>query len=61
MQEYELSDDLNTMDNAKVENLEKLEEVGNALLTKPLLKLNLETGEHEPDESLITNEEALKR
>lgn len=61
VQDYELSDKLNVIDNASKENLENLEKVGQELLTKKLLKLNLETGEHEPYESGITNEEALKR
>ena len=60
VQDYELPDGLDAMD-AKEENMEKLEKIGEELLTKQLFKLNLETGEFEPDERDITNGEALKR
>lgn len=48
-----------SVDIATMENLKKLTEVGKDLLKKPLSRINLETGEHEPADEDITNEEAL--
>lgn len=61
VQDDELSDELNALDNATEENLRKLEDVGKNLLKKPLSRVNLVTGKHEPDEPTMTNEDALIR
>ncbi|KAK9941140.1 hypothetical protein M0R45_017766 [Rubus argutus] len=61
IQDDELSDELNALDNATEENLRKLADVGKNLLKKPLSRVNLVTGKHEPDEPTMTNEDALSR
>ncbi|CAN4092741.1 unnamed protein product [Withania somnifera] len=50
-----------SMDVATKENLERLVEIGENLLKKPLSRVNLETGLTEPIPEEGTNEEALKR
>lgn len=46
---------------ATKKNLERLVEIGEQLLKKPLSRVNLETGLSEPTPKGGTNEEALKR
>ncbi|KAJ7958133.1 Patatin [Quillaja saponaria] len=50
-----------SVDVATKENLEKLVEIGERLLKKPVSRANLETGQAEPVENGGTNEEALKK
>ncbi|XP_019156572.1 PREDICTED: patatin-like protein 2 isoform X2 [Ipomoea nil] len=50
-----------SMDVATEENLEKLVEIGEKLLKKPVSRVNLETGISEPIPHSGTNEDALKR
>ncbi|XP_022149527.1 patatin-like protein 3 [Momordica charantia] len=59
IQEDDLIGEVASVDIATMENLKKLTEVGKDLLKKPLSRINLETGEHEPADEDITNEEAL--
>jgi hypothetical protein len=49
------------IDIATKDNLEKLCQIGDKLLKKPVSKVNLETGVFEPIENGETNEDALKR
>lgn len=60
-QEDTLKGDVASADVATKENMEKLVEVGNNLLKKPVSRVNLDTGHYEPLEDAGTNEEALKR
>jgi len=50
-----------SVDVATKKNLERLVEIGEKLLKKPLSRVNLETGLTEPIPKGGTNEEALKR
>ncbi|KAH0760296.1 hypothetical protein KY290_023789 [Solanum tuberosum] len=61
IQEDELSGTEASVDVATKENLERLVEIGENLLKKPLSRVNLETGLSEPIPKGGTNEEALKR
>ncbi|WMV27482.1 hypothetical protein MTR67_020867 [Solanum verrucosum] len=61
IQEDELSGTEASVDVATKENLERLVEIGEKLLKKPLSRVNLETGLTEPIPKGGTNEEALKR
>ncbi|KAK4722801.1 hypothetical protein R3W88_013034 [Solanum pinnatisectum] len=61
IQEDGLSGTEASVDVATKENLERLVEIGEKLLKKPLSRVNLETGLTEPIPKGGTNEEALKR
>ncbi|XP_055834377.1 patatin-like protein 2 isoform X1 [Solanum dulcamara] len=61
IQEDELSGTEASVDVATKENLERLVEIGENLLKKPLSRVNLETGLTEPIPKGGTNEKALKR
>ena len=50
-----------SVDIAAKENLEKLRQIGERLLKKPISQVNLETGFFEPKENGGTNEDALKK
>ena len=50
-----------SVDIATKKNLERLVEIGNLLLQKPVSRVNLETGRYEAIENEGTNEEALTR
>ncbi|XP_061343194.1 patatin-like protein 2 isoform X2 [Gastrolobium bilobum] len=50
-----------SVDIATKENLEKLGQIGERLLKKPVSKVNLETGLFQPIENGETNEDALRR
>ncbi|KAJ1397412.1 Patatin-like phospholipase domain [Sesbania bispinosa] len=50
-----------SVDIATKENLEKLGQIGERLLKKPISKVNLETGLFEPIQNGETNEDALRR
>ncbi|XP_062102056.1 patatin-like protein 3 [Humulus lupulus] len=56
-----LKGDAASVDVATEENLNKLVEVGQNLLKKPVSRLNVDTGIYEPIQNGGTNEEALKR
>ncbi|POO02766.1 Patatin-related protein [Trema orientale] len=56
-----LKGDLNSVDKATPKNLHNLENVGRALLKKPVSRMNLATGLPHPIENGGTNEEALKK
>ncbi|KAK2992289.1 hypothetical protein RJ640_020282 [Escallonia rubra] len=60
IQDETLSDNLASMDRATKENLEDLVKVGQALLKKPVCKLNSKTNSYEPSNE-GTNETALIR
>ncbi|TYI88985.1 hypothetical protein E1A91_D03G021700v1 [Gossypium mustelinum] len=60
IQDDSLTGAASTADIATEENLQKLVEIGNELLKKPVSKLNFETGRLKEDEGL-TNEEALAK
>ncbi|KAK9109752.1 hypothetical protein Sjap_017812 [Stephania japonica] len=49
------------MDNSSKENMEKLVQIGNELLKKPVSRVNLLTGKYEVVQGEGTNEEALAR
>uniref|UniRef100_A0A0E0IDD2 Patatin n=1 Tax=Oryza nivara TaxID=4536 RepID=A0A0E0IDD2_ORYNI len=59
IQDDELTGDTASVDVSTPENLNRLVEVGKALLKKRVCKVNLETGKNEPDMSRGTNEEEL--
>ncbi|XP_019156573.1 PREDICTED: patatin-like protein 2 [Ipomoea nil] len=61
IQEDDLTGTLTSADAATKENLEKLVEIGEKLLKKPVSRVNLETGVSEPIPHSGTNEDALKR
>ncbi|XP_022638276.1 patatin-like protein 2 isoform X2 [Vigna radiata var. radiata] len=61
IQEDTLTGELSSVDIATEKNLNGLVQVGEALLKKPVSKINLRTGIHEPVKSGETNAEALKR
>lgn len=60
VQDDTLSGDVTSMDLTTKKNLEDLVQVGEELLNKPVSKVNLGTGIHEPYHC-TTNEEALIR
>lgn len=60
MQDDTLMGDVASVDKATRENLENLVKVGEALLQKPVSKVNLDSGVFEPLNQ-GSNEEALKR
>ncbi|KAE8652095.1 patatin-like protein 2 [Cucumis sativus] len=60
IQDDTLSNEVSTLDEATEKNLEGLVKVGEALLKKPVSKVNLETGIFQTSDSQ-TNEEALIR
>ncbi|XP_031125652.1 patatin-like protein 2 [Ipomoea triloba] len=61
IQDDELTGTQSSVDVATKENLEKLVEIGERLLKKPVSRVNLETGVSEPIPHSGTNEDALKR
>ncbi|KAG2635501.1 hypothetical protein PVAP13_2NG359203 [Panicum virgatum] len=63
IQDDTLQGTLSSVDVATKENLEKLASIGDALLKKPVSRVNLETGQMVPAyrSTEMTNEEALKR
>ena len=60
IQDDELTGDTASVDVSTPENLNRLVEVGKALLNKRACKVNLETGKNEPDMDRKTNEEELE-
>jgi len=50
-----------SLDIATKENMEKLSQIGDRLLKKPVSQINLETGLFEPMGDGETNEDALRR
>lgn len=61
MQDDTLTGTDSSVDIATKENLDKLCQIGENLLKKPLSKVNLANGLFEPVENGETNEDALKR
>ncbi|XP_024022961.1 patatin-like protein 1 [Morus notabilis] len=61
IQDDELAGEESLVDIATKENLDKLVQIGEQLLKKPLARVNLETGLSEPLENGVTNKDALKR
>ncbi|KAA3457471.1 patatin-like protein 3 isoform X2 [Gossypium australe] len=61
IQDDSLKGAASTADIATEENLQKLVEIGNELLKKPVSKLNFETGRLEEEDEGLTNEEALAK
>ncbi|KAA8546299.1 hypothetical protein F0562_002962 [Nyssa sinensis] len=61
IQDDTLTGTVSSVDIATKENLDKLVEVGEGLLKKPVSRVNLETGLFEPVKNDGTNEDALKR
>ncbi|WJX41534.1 Proteolipid protein 2 [Trifolium repens] len=61
IQDDTLTGTSSSVDIATKDNLEKLCQIGDKLLKKPVSKVNLETGVFEPIENGETNEDALKR
>ncbi|PON91628.1 Acyl transferase/acyl hydrolase/lysophospholipase, partial [Trema orientale] len=61
IQDDTLSEKASSVDIATKENLNDLVKIGEALLKKPVARVNLETGVSEPDHHDVTNEEAIKR
>jgi len=61
IQDDELKGDTSSVDVSTEENLNRLVDVGKALLKKPVGKMNVETGKNEPDGSRGTNEQELTR
>ncbi|CAK9176984.1 unnamed protein product [Ilex paraguariensis] len=61
IQEDRLTRTNSTVDVATKENLDKLVEIGERLLKKPVSRVNLKTGLAEPVKNGGTNEDALKR
>ncbi|MCL7028302.1 hypothetical protein MKW94_028830 [Papaver nudicaule] len=61
IQDDSLTGTLASIDVATKENMNNLVKVGDALLKKPVTRMNLQTGQAEPIENGGTNEEALKR
>ncbi|KAI3962081.1 hypothetical protein MKW92_013369 [Papaver armeniacum] len=60
IQDDTLTGSLASIDAATKENLNNLVKTGDALLKKPVSRMNLQTGQAEPVENGGTNEEALK-
>ncbi|KAI4321533.1 hypothetical protein MLD38_034901 [Melastoma candidum] len=61
IQDDTLTGELSSVDIATKENLGNLVKTGEALLKKPVTRVNLETGINEPCAKYETNEDALKR
>ncbi|XP_010269013.1 PREDICTED: patatin-like protein 2 [Nelumbo nucifera] len=61
IQDDTLGGTVSSVDFASKENLDNLVKVGEALLKKPVSRVNLDTGIYEPCKEQITNEEALRR
>ncbi|WVZ69495.1 hypothetical protein U9M48_018270 [Paspalum notatum var. saurae] len=61
IQDDELKGETSSVDVSTEENLNHLVDVGQALLKKPVCKVNVETGKNEPDGKGGTNEEELTR
>ncbi|KAI4388606.1 hypothetical protein MLD38_000919 [Melastoma candidum] len=61
IQDDTLTGELSSVDVATKENLDNLVKAGEALLKKPVTRVNLETGINEPCTKYETNEDALKR
>nr|CAB3483261.1 unnamed protein product [Digitaria exilis] len=59
IQDDELKGDTSSVDVSTKENLNRLVDVGKALLKKPACKVNIETGKNEPDGTRGTNEKEL--
>ncbi|CAL4999350.1 unnamed protein product [Urochloa decumbens] len=59
IQDDELTGDTSSVDVSTAENLNRLVDVGKALLKKPACKVNVETGKNEPDGNRGTNEKEL--
>ncbi|XP_059457059.1 patatin-like protein 2 [Corylus avellana] len=59
IQDDNLTGDARSVDIATAENLERLVEIGKELLTKPVSRVNLETGRFEEIKDKGTNKEAL--
>ncbi|CAL5001629.1 unnamed protein product [Urochloa decumbens] len=59
IQDDELTGDTSSVDISTAENLNRLVDVGKALLKKPACKVNVEAGKNEPDGNRGTNEEEL--
>ncbi|CAM0153051.1 unnamed protein product [Urochloa decumbens] len=59
IQDDELTGDTSSVDMSTTENLNRLVDVGKALLKKPACKVNFETGKNEPDGNRGTNEKEL--
>nr|CAB3483260.1 unnamed protein product [Digitaria exilis] len=59
IQDDELKGDTSSVDLSTKENLNRLVDVGTALLKKPACKVNIETGKNEPDGTRGTNEKEL--
>ncbi|PON49574.1 hypothetical protein TorRG33x02_317050 [Trema orientale] len=50
-----------SIDVSSKENLDKLVQIGEQLLKKPVVRINLDTGLTEPVENGGTNEDSLKK
>ncbi|WVZ92477.1 hypothetical protein U9M48_038539 [Paspalum notatum var. saurae] len=61
IQDDELKGEAASVDVSTDENLNRLIDIGKALLKKPVCKVNVETGKNEPDSKRGTNEEELTR
>lgn len=61
MQDDTLTGTDSSVDIATKENLEKLSQIGEMLLKKPVSKVNLDHGLFEPMQNGETNEDALRR
>lgn len=61
MQDDTLTGTVSSVDVSTKENLEKLSQIGEGLLKKPVSRVNLDTGLCEPVENGGTNEDALKK
>jgi len=59
IQDDELTGETSSVDVSTRENLNRLVDVGKALLKKPVCKVNIETGKNEPDGHRGTNEQEL--
>lgn len=61
MQDDQLEGSVAIADDASLENMTKLKELGENLLTKPVSRMNLLSGAMEPVEGLGSNADALRR
>ncbi|CAM0942948.1 unnamed protein product [Alopecurus aequalis] len=61
IQDDELKGDISSVDMSTTENLNRLVDVGNALLKRSVCRVDIETGKSVPDEERDTNEEELTR
>lgn len=61
VQEYKLDPSMEAMDNATIANIENLAKVGESLLKKPVLKMNVDTYEPEENTNQGTNAQALEK